>query len=188
MKFVRFTLIAAFIIAILCNQAMVTNGMDYHDYIFVMQFEEMEVIEEIKLYDVPLSEELQLYIREKCSYYNVDERLVYAIIQKESNFRADVISKTNDYGLMQINTINHATLKQILGITDFLDQENNVLAGIYMISQVQKQFDEVHHVLMAYNLGPTGAKRQIAKGNNQTTYSKSVIEIMEEMRLIDKWQ
>lgn len=50
-------------------------------------------------FDVPLSEELQDYIREKCSEYEVPMELVIALIDKESSFRSDVVSTTNDYGL-----------------------------------------------------------------------------------------
>lgn len=49
-------------------------------------------------FDVPLSEELQDYIREKCSEYKVPMELVIALIDKESSFRSDVVSTTNDYG------------------------------------------------------------------------------------------
>lgn len=42
------------------------------------------------------------FIRESASRYNVDETLIRAIIEVESNFRPDVVSKSNAIGLMQI--------------------------------------------------------------------------------------
>ena len=63
-------------------------------------------------FDIPLSEELQDYIREKCSEYEVPMELVIALIDKESSFRSDVVSTTNDYGFMQINQCNHEWLSR----------------------------------------------------------------------------
>lgn len=42
------------------------------------------------------------YIRESSNRYNVDEILIRAIIEVESNFRPEVVSKSNAIGLMQI--------------------------------------------------------------------------------------
>ena len=58
-------------------------------------------------YDIPLSNELQEYTEDVCREYNIDEKLVFAIIGRESAYQPDVISDTNDYGLMQINICNH---------------------------------------------------------------------------------
>lgn len=85
-------------------------------------------------FDVPLSEELQDYIREKCSEYKVPMELVIALIDKESSFRSDVVSTTNDYGFMQINQCNHEWLSSTLGVSNFLDPKENILCGIFIIS------------------------------------------------------
>lgn len=42
------------------------------------------------------------HIQQASSRYDVDETLIKAIIQVESNFRPEVISKSNAVGLMQI--------------------------------------------------------------------------------------
>lgn len=42
------------------------------------------------------------FIRESANRYNVDETLIRAIIEVESNFRPEVVSKSNAIGLMQI--------------------------------------------------------------------------------------
>ncbi|MGG4607305.1 transglycosylase SLT domain-containing protein [Providencia sp. Me31A] len=42
------------------------------------------------------------FIRDSASRYRVDENLIRAIIEVESNFRPDVVSKSNAIGLMQI--------------------------------------------------------------------------------------
>ena len=131
--------------------------------------------------DVPVSLETQLYISELCEQYSVPDKLIYAIMEHESNYTADAISRTNDYGIMQINQVNHEWLGAELGITDFLDEKQNILAGVYMLSDLYSRFDETEKVLMAYNCGPTGAKRLWDQGITQTDYSKSVLLKMEEL-------
>ena len=42
------------------------------------------------------------HIKQASARYGVDETLIKAIIQVESNFRPEVISKSNAVGLMQI--------------------------------------------------------------------------------------
>jgi len=131
--------------------------------------------------DVPLENELQSYIYELCTESDLPYTLVIALIERESSYRADVISKTDDWGLMQINSINHKTLADELGITDFLDPEQNCTAGIHMLSQYYRKYGDCHLALMAYNLGEKGAKRCWDKGIYSTSYSESIVEIMNRL-------
>lgn len=126
------------------------------------------------IYDVPLSEELQEYTQDVCEEYGVSYPLVLAIMKQESEFRADAISATGDYGIMQINDGNHEWLEGALGITDWLDPEQNILAGVYVLSQID--YDDPHQVLMSYNCGPSGAKSLWADGIYSTAYSRAVVE------------
>ena len=86
-------------------------------------------------YDCPLSHDLQDYIRKLCEENKVSMSLVIALIESESSFRMNVVSNTNDYGLMQINEINHEWLSEEYGITDFLDPYQNVFCGITILSE-----------------------------------------------------
>lgn len=133
------------------------------------------------LLDVPLDGELLEYIYDLCTERKVPYELIIAMIERESSYQSDVISKTNDYGLMQINVINHKTVSDVLGITDFLDPQQNCNAGIYIIEQLYRKYGDTHKALMAYNLGETGAKRSWKKGICSTAYSESVVEIMKRL-------
>lgn len=62
---------------------------------------------EVFLFDIPLSDSLQRYIYEICADEGVPVTLALAMIEHESGFNPEVISSTDDYGLMQINAINH---------------------------------------------------------------------------------
>lgn len=140
-----------------------------------------EEIEKIKYYDIPLETELQDYIRKECDEMNVEMELVLAIMKVESDFNSDVISDTNDYGLMQINIVNHESLQKKLSIYDFLDPYDSARTGIYMLSGLDWCENDVQR-LMCYNMGVTGAKRAWNKGIQETEYSKKVLKTKEELR------
>ena len=132
-------------------------------------------IDETPYLDIPLEHDIQRYIYELSSAEEVEFALVIAMIDTESNFDADCISKTSDYGLMQINKSNHKWLKEAYNITDFLDPEQNVLCGIMMISDYVDKFDTYHKALMAYNMGETRARNLITKGTVSSKYSRKVM-------------
>ena len=120
-----------------------------------------------------LSYELQEVMQDCCEEYEVPYALALAIAEVESHFNPDAVSKTNDYGLMQINKINHAWLQEI-GI-DPLTHAGNIRAGVYIIGQHLKSYGEPELALMAYNCGATGAKRLWDVGTYQTDYSRKVM-------------
>lgn len=126
--------------------------------------------------DVPMDEEMQEFIYCLSYGYNVEFPFVMALIEHESSFKADVISETNDYGLMQINKINHEQLTTKLGVTNFLDPYENTRSGIFMLRKLFEKYEDPARVLMCYNLGETGAKRLWEKGIYETDYSKSILE------------
>ena len=82
--------------------------------------------------DVPMDKELQEYIYSMCYVYNIEFPFVMGLISIESGFQPNIISNSNDYGLMQINEINHGWLSETLGVTDFLDPYENTKAGLFI--------------------------------------------------------
>ena len=133
----------------------------------------------ILYYDCPLSHDLQDYIRQLCETENVPMGLVIAMIDKESTFRASVVSGTNDYGLMQINIINHEWLSEQYGINDFLDPYQNVFCGIKILSGHLENYDgDLSRALMAYNMGAGGARRLWNQGIYSTSYTTYILNAM----------
>lgn len=130
--------------------------------------------------DVPMSEEEQEFVFYLSEGYNIDFTLVMALIQHESSFRADVISKTNDYGLMQINKINHQYLTDTIGVTDFLDPYQNIRAGMFTLRKLFERYQNTDMALMAYNMGENGAERLWNKGVFETNYTRSILKIQQQ--------
>lgn len=134
---------------------------------------------EVFLYDVPLSEHLQRYIYEICADKNVPVTLVMAMIDYESQFNAEAISPTEDYGLMQINSVNHDWLEAEHRCADMLNPYQNVYCGITIISSYLEKYEgDYGKALMAYNMGDYGARKAWNDGITSTKYSTSVLELM----------
>lgn len=129
-------------------------------------------------YDVPLDMEFQDYIREECINAGLDMELVLAIMKVESDFNSEVISSTDDFGLMQVNEINFEEVERELGLTNMLDPRQGAKAGIYLLSKL-KWCESEHQMLMAYNMGVTGAQRLWKEGIYETNYSKKVLKAKE---------
>lgn len=132
-------------------------------------------------YDVPLDTDIQDELFALCEEYDLDPALVLAIIEVESGFDADVISSTNDYGLMQINRSNFEWLAEDLGIVDFLEPTQNLRAGCYILYQCLQMTDgATSKALMVCNMGLTAASELWDKGITGTSYTRAVLEAMED--------
>lgn len=135
---------------------------------------------DFKPLDVKMDNDLQEFIYYISTGYNLDFTLVMAVIQHESSFNPSVISRTNDYGLMQINKINHEYITETLGITDFLDPYQNVRSGVFILRKLFERYEDANMVLMAYNMGEKGAKRLWDKGIYDTNYTTSILNIQQQ--------
>lgn len=125
--------------------------------------------------DVPMEDDLQEFIYTLAYAYQIDFPFVMGLIQQESSFR-NIESVTNDFGLMQINKINHEWLSKKFGITDFLDPYQNTRSGMHILRTLFDKYEDPTKVLMCYNLGEIGAKRLWDKGITETSYSVKVLE------------
>ena len=138
----------------------------------------VEVIPAIegKYLDVPMSAELQDYVRAVSAEYGVPFELTMAVIYVESKFIPETISSTDDYGLMQVNKINHEDLKEQFGFTDFLDPYQNIYSGVYILAdKIRESGGDFTTALMRYNEGDQGARDRWAVGQFSTQYSEDVL-------------
>lgn len=135
---------------------------------------------DFKPLDVKMEDDLQEFIYCLSTGYNIDFTLVMAVIQHESSFDPKVISTTNDYGLMQINKMNHEWLTETIGITNFTDPYQNVRGGVFILRKLFERYDDTDMVLMAYNMGEDGAKRLWDQGIYETNYTTSILKIQQQ--------
>ena len=142
---------------------------------------EIEPLQDIK--DKMLIEEA---ITEYGVKYEVDADLIKAIIFCESDGKITAKNHnkngTADYGLMQINSCNHEWLKKELGITDFYDIKQNIHCGVFMIADLMSRHDNLHTVLMAYNMGERRTKELHREGVYTSKYSRKVMKAYERLK------
>lgn len=135
---------------------------------------------DFKPLDCRMPEEEQEFVFYLCSGYNMDFTLVMALIEHESHFDPAAISKTNDYGYMQINVQNHEWLTETLGVTDYTDPYQNIRAGVFVLRKLFERYQDVELVLMAYNMGENGAGRLWDKGVFRTDYTQEILNIQQQ--------
>ena len=141
--------------------------------------------DDFKALDIPLDEDLQCFTYELCNAYDIDYIFILAVMETESNYQPDLISAADDYGLMQINRINHKQLQEKLGITDFLDPYQNIRAGCYTMRKLFEKYQKPELVLMAYNMGEGGAKKLWKNGVYSSNYSEKVMKIQKKLEEMD---
>ena len=127
--------------------------------------------------DCKMPKDQQEFLFYLCTGYNIDFSLVMALIEHESDYQADAVSNANDYGLMQINEINHEWIEETIGVTDYLDPYQNMRAGCFILRKLFEKYQDTETVLMAYNMGETGASRLWKKGVFSTDFTESVLNI-----------
>lgn len=130
---------------------------------------------------VPLTKEQQTITIAIAKEYALPTELLYAIMRVETHYTVDLISATDDYGIMQINACNHEMMTERLGVTDFLDFAQNIRCGAYMLHLCQNYSETIPQLLMCYNRGVGGARKAWASGITFDTYCEKVISEMEEL-------
>lgn len=139
-------------------------------------------------FNVSLSEDLQELVYSECTKRGVDPFLAVAVmLQENRGFDPSIISGTSDYGLFQINKINHKRMAD-LGYTDMLDAEDNIKAGVYILAECLSRNDNYHQALMAYNMGQAGCNRAMAKGIYSTAYSRGVMAYYEGLKAGESYE
>lgn len=128
------------------------------------------------LYDVPLSEELQLHIIGRAEACDIDPAIILAMCYRESSFNPSAIGDNGDsLGLMQVQPRWCMEWMEEWGCTDLLDPFQNVIIGIAILDgQIDMYDGDIAKALVAYNQGEFNG--------TVTQYAKDVLEKAEELR------
>lgn len=98
-------------------------------------------------------------VRRYAGRYDLDWRLVLAVMKRESRFSAKAVSYRGAYGLMQIMPSTQQELAEKLGVDDLQTPINNIRAGTFHLWSLYQVFDKADDVnrtkltLSAYNAG-----------------------------------
>ena len=144
---------------------------------------EPEIVAEptYKLCDIPMPQELQMWIIDYCKEKHISPYLIMAMCERESQYNADAIGDNGrSFGLMQIQPRWHQDRMDKLGCDNLLDPQQNILLGIDILLELFNKRDDVAWVLMAYNGGEAYANRNYNAGNI-SEYARYIMTRAEEM-------
>ena len=128
-------------------------------------------------------------IYDSCKLFDLDVKLVLAVIQTESSFNTTAKSHVGALGLMQVMPRTGWAMSEEMELEGFeadklFDSKTNVMLGTYYLKKMLKRYQNLEHALLAYNAGPTFIDGKIAK--NETLTPKYAIKVKNYMNDISK--
>lgn len=90
-------------------------------------------------------------IKKAAQLYQIPEKLIRSVIQHESNFNPNAVSRSGASGLMQLMP----STARSMGAENIFDPEQNILAGSKYLRNLMDKYDgNIGLTLAAYNAGP----------------------------------
>ncbi len=177
--------VLAFVIFLLVYPGRVVPEALFDDY-YCREMIIRQITEHLRLKNAKMpQDQLELTVNtlyEASREHDVDYRLVLAIMEAESNFDHGAVSSRGARGIMQIRPVLAEYLSKDVGIT-FVDEEDlhepdfNIKVGVYYLSRLDKDFNDLKQVIHAYNVGHNRAREERSKkASPNTRYVKEVLK------------
>ena len=126
--------------------------------------------------------EIAKTIYEESIKYNFNPLLVTALIKTESNYDPKAISDSYAYGLCQVRRFIAPELAENIGIEwdgaeeTLFDPIKNIQIGVYYLSMLERDFNDLKTAIVAYNQGPYAVQEQLT--NNQELPNNYVNKVL----------
>ncbi len=121
-------------------------------------------------------------VYEESQKYDIDYRLILAVMKVESNFRNDAISRKGARGLLQVkpSLARHISKTSDISVKStkcLHEPEKNIKIGVYYLSKLLDRFEDLHTALHAYNVGPRKVKYNASEDEiPKNRFTKKVIK------------
>lgn len=115
--------------------------------------------------------EISKTIYEEAVKYDFNPLLITAIIKIESNYDPKAVSDSFAYGLCQVRRFIAPELAENIGIKwegaekTLLDPNKNIKIGVFYLSMLNRNFNDLKTAIIAYNQGPYAVQERLT--NNQ---------------------
>jgi len=121
----------------------------------IHQIEEVKKQSQEKLPSTKIDDHSSV-LQEAAQKYDLDPKLIQAVIKNESNGNPAAISAKGAKGLMQLMD----STAKMLGVKDSFDVKENIMAGAKYLKDLLNQFDnDIRLALASYNAGPGSVRR-----------------------------
>lgn len=127
--------------------------------------------------------EISKTIYEEAVKYNFNPLLITAIIKTESTYDPKAISDSYAYGLCQVRRFIAPELAENLGIEwdgaekTLFDPIKNIQIGVYYLSMLNRDFNDLKTAVTAYNQGPYAVQELLT--NNQELPNNYVDKVLD---------
>lgn len=135
---------------------------------------------------------IQVYTYIVCEQYGVDYEMVFALIEQESRWKWNVIGDDGaSTGLMQIQGRWHQERMERLNSRDLLNPFQNINVGVDFLAELWEEYEgqdipediRWYYVLAAYNMGQTGAQRNLfSQGKYEYRYNTEIMNRAAELK------
>lgn len=112
--------------------------------------------------------------------YGIPPELLMAMIETESEGKANAYNHSSASGLMQVSVKWHEDRMIRLGITNVFDTDQNIHLASDYIAELKDQCGDMELVLMTYNMGYNKAVKFYQQGK-VSRYAKDIINRAEEL-------
>ncbi len=128
-------------------------------------------------------------VYEESQKFDIDYRLILAVMKVESNFRNDAVSRKGARGLLQIKPslarhISRTSDISVKSVKCLYEPEKNIKIGVNYLSRLIERFENIYTALHAYNVGPRKVKRNTSGDEDGAPNSRFTKKVMKEYRQI----
>jgi soluble lytic murein transglycosylase len=128
-------------------------------------------------------------VYEESQRYDIDYRLVLAVMKVESNFRHNALSRKGARGLLQVKPslarhISNTSDIPVKNSKCLYEPEKNIKIGVNYLSRLIERFENIYTALHAYNVGPKKAKRSASGDEDEMPNNRFTKKVMKEYRQI----
>ncbi|MCJ7656790.1 MAG: transglycosylase SLT domain-containing protein [Candidatus Atribacteria bacterium] len=127
--------------------------------------------------------EISKTIYEESIKYNFNPLLITSIIKIESNYDPTAVSDSYAYGLCQVRRFIAPELAENIDIKwdgaekTLFDPIKNIKIGVYYLSILNRDFNDLKTAVIAYNLGPYAVQERLT--NNQELSDNYLNKVLE---------
>jgi len=133
--------------------------------------------------------EISKTIYEESIRYNFNPLLITAIIKTESNFDPEAVSDSYAYGLCQVRRFIAPELAENIGIKwegaekTLFDPIKNIKIGVYYLSMLNRNFNDLKTAIIAYNQGPYAVQERLTNNKELLdNYANKVLDYYANLR------